>query len=525
MTRRTRSSMRQSKEQKREKEESLEVEEKEVLTMTRKTRSNPRKTKEQKLEKKEEVEAEEVENQDSDDSENSNSESEDSNDSESGDDDDDDDEVDDEDVDVAAALFKGTNAQDDDDEEESESENDETKEKNVNAMDTSSSQSESYTFDLRNMLAISTDQLATGSLYNSESNAKKTKSNSSKSQEEIPLDPKNSRGISIEVDEEFLLSKATAGCTQLIRALWQLPTEQSDAGPLVTLPTFDEVKLPRSMPPPPPKQETKWEKFAKAKGIVLNKEKRSRKVWDDDTGSWKFRHGYEKANKKDNEWPIMEVGAEDDPYADPWEKQREDKRERVEKNVANRMKNEERAGNLTKGATNRAIKGIQQKYISGKEGGRKDSSSMPLPTGLPVDLLNTNNPNNDNMMRGKKSTLAALKAVQTSTASLGKFDKMREGEPERKKTFTAKLKKRKFENSTDKKVTMTEGQSSMKILNAVMNGGGVSKAKAARKGQLATGETAYDYEFNDGLGASSFRKKKGRAGAGKMKKITKKRAK
>lgn len=207
----------------------------------------------------------------------------------------------------------------------------------------------------------------------------------------------------------------------------------------------------------------------------------------------------------------MEVGAEDDPYADPWEKQREDKRERVEKNVANRMKNEERAGNLTKGATNRAIKGLQQKYISGKEGGRKDSSSMPLPTGLPVDLLNTNNPNNDNKMRGKKSTLAALKAVQTSTASLGKFDKMREGEPERKKTSTAKLKKRKFENLTDKKVTMTEGQSSMKILNAVMNGGGVSKAKAARKGQLATGETAYDYEFNDGLGASSFRKKKVRS--------------
>merc|ERR1712166_522842 len=128
----------------------------------------------------------------------------------------------------------------------------------------------------------------------------------------------------------------------------------------------------------------------------------------------------------------------------------------------------------TKGATNRAIKGLQTKYAAGKAGGRKDSSS--LPTGLPVDLLNTNNPNNDNKMRGKTSTLAALKAVQTSTASLGKFDKMREGEPERKKTSTAKLKKRKFENLTDKKVTMTEGQSSMKILNAVMNGGGVSKA-------------------------------------------------
>ena len=68
-----------------------------------------------------------------------------------------------------------------------------------------------------------------------------------------------------------------------------------------------------------------------------------------------YRHGYEKANKKENEWPIMEVGANDNPYDDPWEKQREEKRARVERNVERRMKNEERAGNLSKGATNRAV--------------------------------------------------------------------------------------------------------------------------------------------------------------------------
>ena len=47
----------------------------------------------------------------------------------------------------------------------------------------------------------------------------------------------------------------------------------------------------------------------------------------------------------------------------------------------------------------------------------------------------------------------------------------------------------------------------MKILNAVMNGG-MARQKAIQKGQLASGETAYDYEYNDGLGASTFRKKK-----------------
>merc|ERR1712100_41225 len=100
----------------------------------------------------------------------------------------------------------------------------------------------------------------------------------------------------------------------------------------------------------------------------------------------------------------------------------------------------------------------------------------------------------------------------------------REGEPERKK-YLAKIKKRRYESATDKKVLSTESEKSIKILNSVMNGGGVAKEKAIRKGKLAKGETAFDFEYDDGLGASSFRKKKGRAGAGKMKKMTKKRVK
>lgn len=412
--------------------------------------------------------------------------------------------------DVAASLFKGENEAEDSDNDEDEDMDD------ADDGPTMPLPSEPYTFDLRNMLAINTDQLEMSSLYKG---SKKKKNVDMSSKEEIPLNQ-----TAFEVNEEYLLSKATDGCTQLIRALWELPTETSDAGPLVTLPTYDEVRLPRAMPPPPPKQETKWEKFAKAKGLPLNKEKRSRKVWDEASGTWMFRHGYEKANRKESEWPIMEVGATDDPFEDPWEKQREEKRTRVDRNIERRMKNEERAGNLTKGATNRTVKAKELKYKVGKEAGRKDSQSLPV--GLPVDLKNSSDPRKiaENKLRGKSSTLAALSAVQRSTASLGQFDKMREGEPERKKALS-KTKKRKFENPTDKKVLQSEGNSSMKILNAVMNGGGVAKAKAIRKGQLAKGETAYDYEFNDGLGSSTFRKKKGRAGAGKMKKMTKKRAK
>jgi regulator of ribosome biosynthesis len=216
----------------------------------------------------------------------------------------------------------------------------------------------------------------------------------------------------------------------------------------------------------------------------------------------------------------VEVGANDNPYDDPWEKLRDEKRSRVEQNIQSRMKNQEQAGHLMKGATNRVMKDFEQGRKAGKEGGNTARGNVP-PSGLPVDLASTSV---EAKKRGKDNTVAALKAVQRSTASLGKFDQMREGEPEKRKAL-AKLKKRKFESATDKKVLSTEGQKSMKILNTVINGGGASKERDIRKGKLAKGETAYDYDFDDGLGASSFRKKKGRAGAGKMKKMTKKRAK
>lgn len=216
----------------------------------------------------------------------------------------------------------------------------------------------------------------------------------------------------------------------------------------------------------------------------------------------------------------MEVGANDDPYEDPWEKLRDSKRARTEKNLENRMKNQERVGNLAKGTTNRVLKSREKSRTAGKLGSNADRDNVP-PTGVPVDLKGEGG---TAKLRGKASTVAALEAVQRSTASLGKFDKVLEGEPERKKTLS-KLKKRKYESATDKKVITTESQKSMKILDAVINGGGVAKEKAIRKGQYAKGETAYDYEFDDGLGASTFKKKKGRAGAGKMKKMTKKRAK
>ena len=64
------------------------------------------------------------------------------------------------------------------------------------------------------------------------------------------------------------------------------------------------------------------------------------------------------------------------------------------------------------------------------------------------------------------------------------------------------------------------------MLQKVMNGSSrKEKEREIKRGKYAKGETAYDYEFEDGLGSDSFRKKKGRVGSGKMRKITKKRFK
>jgi regulator of ribosome biosynthesis len=48
--------------------------------------------------------------------------------------------------------------------------------------------------------------------------------------------------------------------------------------------------LPREKPAPKPKEETRWEAFAKEKGI--KKRKRERMVWDEEKKEWAPRWGY-----------------------------------------------------------------------------------------------------------------------------------------------------------------------------------------------------------------------------------------
>lgn len=125
------------------------------------------------------------------------------------------------------------------------------------------------------------------------------------------------------------------------------PVEQSPMGPLVVLPS-EAFRMPRCYKLPEEQPETKWEKFAKEKGI--KNKKRERMVYDELTDSFRPRYGYQsKKNALLAETPVMEVKTGADPFADPWAEERVAKKQRVKKNEKNQKKNLFRAGKGKKG--------------------------------------------------------------------------------------------------------------------------------------------------------------------------------
>lgn len=67
----------------------------------------------------------------------------------------------------------------------------------------------------------------------------------------------------------------------LINKIWELPVERMDDAIVVKLPKSEYV-LPRSRAIPKPKPLTKWQQFAKEKGIRTKKKGRSKLKWDEE---------------------------------------------------------------------------------------------------------------------------------------------------------------------------------------------------------------------------------------------------
>ncbi|CAM9265522.1 unnamed protein product [Chrysoparadoxa australica] len=302
------------------------------------------------------------------------------------------------------------------------------------------------------------------------------------------LNPHPLEASKVSLDKEQYLQDVAQEATQiLVAGLFNLETEPSDVGPLAILPKVCTTVLPREKKIPEPKAETRWEKFAKEKGI--DGRKKSRKVWDEDMQEWRPNWGYGRANDGIMNHAIVEIKEGADPEEDPWSKARGDKRARVNKNLLNQARNMERSGK-----------------------GRERKNALRT-AGIPVDLDASSG--KSSKKRGRDGTKAALTMVQQSTASMGKFDSKRDGEPGKRSKKARQSFKPVVQDAA------SEQQASMKILNAVMINKNKTKgeARASSKASLAA------YDAVEGDPDKGAKKKKGKGAQGKFKKITKKRSK
>lgn len=362
-----------------------------------------------------------------------------------------------------------------------------------------------------------------------------------------------------------------------MQALWALPTERTALGPVATLPQQKVLVLPREKPLPEAAPETRWEKFAREKGIDKEK-KRSRMVWDDIEQKWAPRFGFKRAYDE-SAHPIMEVGAlvlthscftsllyhhpsfrlfalsrlhtrltnarscvpqvkaGDDPNADPWEARAIEKKARVAKNALSRLSNEQRAGKAPKLLPSKA---------TAKSAGKEERRLGVMKAGIPVDLPSgaaaLRDPALDGAagakpkaaQRGKEGTARALTLVQHSTASMGKFDVRRVGEPGMKRAGGERTKKE--SNDTTPKGLAAEKERNAKLLGRVLavaerpvkpnfRGKVGERIEARKRAREFHPLDDSPYENLGGGESGEYKKKKGRAAAGKIKKVTKKRAK
>ncbi|KAF3926366.1 hypothetical protein AA313_de0202833 [Arthrobotrys entomopaga] len=104
------------------------------------------------------------------------------------------------------------------------------------------------------------------------------------------------------------------------------------------------TQLPREKPVPKPKEPTKWEQFAKKKGIAA-KAKDGKLVYDEATGEWVSKWGYKGANKGvEDDWLVeVDEKKQQDVNDNPRNLSRAERVERIRKNERQQKKNERNA--------------------------------------------------------------------------------------------------------------------------------------------------------------------------------------
>ncbi|KAI9274484.1 ribosome biogenesis regulatory protein-domain-containing protein [Phascolomyces articulosus] len=166
--------------------------------------------------------------------------------------------------------------------------------------------------------------------------------------------------------EEYLKELTRDNTQLLINEIFKLPVTSNETGVIAKLPERTSL-LPREKPLPKDKPLTRWEKFAKVKGI--QNRKRERMVWDEEKQKYVARWGYAGGEKdKLDDW-LIEVPQNADPMEDQYAKRNEEKKQRVEKNKKRQQRNlDEALASMVTG------KGKPDASFNSQKGSKKSSA-------------------------------------------------------------------------------------------------------------------------------------------------------
>eukprot|EP00455_Lapot_gusevi_P018103 TRINITY_DN1981_c0_g2_i1.p1 TRINITY_DN1981_c0_g2~~TRINITY_DN1981_c0_g2_i1.p1 ORF type:complete len:341 (+),score=120.80 TRINITY_DN1981_c0_g2_i1:67-1089(+) len=201
----------------------------------------------------------------------------------------------------------------------------------------------------------------------------------------------------------YLLELIQQNAQLLINHIFSLPTapHPSEIGHVVAILPEPSTQIPREKPPPKPKAPTRWELFAKTKGI--KKTKKSRMTFDEEKQEYLPRWGYKRANDPNQQW-VLDHKEGADVSVDPFTALKQEKKDRIAKNKKQQLNNLRRAeGDRLPGT----IDLTSAKELAGQHGGAAKRSK-------------TSN---------KRHVDVALEIAQGSTASMGKFDRRFDNEP------------------------------------------------------------------------------------------------
>lgn len=283
--------------------------------------------------------------------------------------------------------------------------------------------------------------------------------------------------------DAVLLSRARDGVQSLINQIFALPiTRDAEYGPLAALPAFT-TPLPREKSMPKPKPLTKWEKFAKQKGIQSRK--KDKMIFDEQTQQWVPRWGYKGANKDlEDQW-IHELKNNGETDMDPAKTAKKERLAKKTKNDQQHRANLARAASASTSASSRA-----GKNASGG-GGLGDANAAKLARAAARE-------------KRKAQLEAEVLRSRASTASMGRFDKTLDGEQKPKGI------KRKFD--PNEKNSATERTNNLALLNQL--GTSAMRKKAATTpgqgdAQLLNTRKAVQFATN-GHGVTSLASKPGK---------------